>query len=208
MTVVGLDRARGRWAAVSLGPDGVSVSLLDSAAEVAGRWPGARAVGVDIPIGLPVDAIGRPVDGEARRLLGRRGSSVFPALPEDLYRMPYAEALAAGRARFGGGFSKQAWQLGAAVLDVAEVAGETWFEVHPELAFARMAGGPLPSKKTWTGLRCRLDLLAAAGVEIPAGSVDAPPDDVVDAAVCAVVAQRAVDGKAVPVGEGPRPIWV
>lgn len=188
MTHVGLDRARGRWAAVALSDGAVEVEILASAAEVMMRWPGAAAVGVDIPIGLPVDGIGRPVDAEARRLLGRRGSSVFPALPEVLYRLPYSEALEEARRRFGQGFSKQAWNLGPAVLDVAAVAGPRWFEVHPELAFARLAGGSLPPKKTDAGRRVRIDLLTSTGVALPADPFGALAGDVVDAAVCGYVA--------------------
>lgn len=209
MTVVGLDRARGRWAAVALSETGgIEIDVLGSASQVTDRWPDAAAVGVDIPIGLPVDAIGRPVDAEARRLLGRRGSSVFPALPEELYRMDYPDALAVARERLGTGFSKQAWNLGPAVLDVAVVAGSHWFEVHPELAFERMAGGQVPSKKTWSGLRVRLDLLAESGVQVPAGRMDVPPDDVLDAAICARVASLVLTGDARRIGPPESgPIW-
>ncbi|MFO7548884.1 MAG: DUF429 domain-containing protein [Acidimicrobiia bacterium] len=211
MTVVGLDRSRGRWVAVAAnGPD-CEIGLVNSAGEVMTRWPEARVVAVDIPIGLPVDRIGREVDVEARRLLGARGSSVFPALPAELYRVPYLQALRLSRERYGVGFSKQAWQLGPAVLDVAAVAGDGWIEAHPELAFLRLADRPLAAKKTWTGLASRLRLLAGAGLDLPVGDVGAPPDDVLDAAVCVVVARRLLAGVAqrIPLvaGSGQPVIW-
>lgn len=188
MTYVGLDRARGRWAAVALSGRAVEAEILASAAEVMGRWPDAAVVGVDVPIGLPEGGIGRPVDTEARRLLGRQGSSVFPALPEGLYRLPYSDALDEARRRFGQGFSKQAWNLGPAVLDVAAATGPRWFEVHPELAFARLADGSLPSKRTESGRRARIDLLVSVGVAVPTDPFGPLAGDVVDAAVCAYVA--------------------
>jgi predicted RNase H-like nuclease len=211
MTVVGLDRSRGRWAAVAVDGARCEIDLLGSAAEVRTCWPDVRVVAVDIPIGLPVDRIGRQVDAEARRLLGPRGSSVFPALPAELYRMPYGEALEVSRRRHGVGFSKQAWQLGPAVLDVAAVAGQGWIEAHPELAFLRLSGGPLPPKRTWSGLAARLRLLAGEGVELPVAEVEAPADDVVDAAVCSLVAGRFLAGVADSIPPEPKPgdpiIW-
>jgi predicted RNase H-like nuclease len=67
------------------------------------------------------------------------------------------------------------------------------FEVHPELSFAEMAGGPLVSKKTWNGVMRRRALLAANGIELPdelptAGRV--PIDDVLDAAAVAWTTAR------------------
>jgi hypothetical protein len=63
-------------------------------------------------------------------------------------------------------------------------------EVHPELAFATVAGEPLPRKRSWPGLRLRREVLEGSGIDLPARfpGDTAPPDDVVDAAVCAWVA--------------------
>ena len=70
-------------------------------------------------------------------------------------------------------------------------------EVHPELAFATIVGAPLPRKRSWPGLMQRRETLQALGVELPTrfdGDTDAAPDDVVDAAVCAWVADGLTSG--------------
>jgi predicted RNase H-like nuclease len=72
-------------------------------------------------------------------------------------------------------------------------------EFHPELAFATVAGCPLPRKRSWPGMRLRSELLDELGLHLPSrffGDTAAAPDDVVDAAICAWVA----DGVA---GAGP-----
>ncbi len=80
-------------------------------------------------------------------------------------------------------------------------------EVHPELSFSVLAGGPIPaSKKSWDGLMRRKLLLEQAGIYIPevlgeaAGRVG--PDDVLDAAVAAWTADRKRRGLANHIGGG------
>lgn len=201
MTFVGLDRCQGRWAAVVIDDCGlVGADLVETAAEVGERWPHAR-VGVDIPLGLPTDRLGRACDDAARAYLGRQAVSVFPALPAELYRLPYDRARMESRRRFGAAPSKQAWNLGTAVLEVAEVADDRWREVHPEVAFRRRAGSQLPPKTRWAGIIERRRLLADHGVILPddLGTLGerARPDDVLDAAACALVARDAAAGTAI-----------
>ena len=81
-------------------------------------------------------------------------------------------------------------------------------EVHPEVSFALLAGGPLAfAKRTWNGQRERLRLLAVAGIELPdrldVGLVRA--DDVLDAAVAAWSAIRIARGEHVTFPGDPLP---
>ena len=73
------------------------------------------------------------------------------------------------------------------------------FEAHPEVSFQVLAGRPLPQpKKTWGGQADRRELLATAGVELPVDLAEAnrvPPDDILDAAVCAWTARRIALGE-------------
>ncbi len=78
-------------------------------------------------------------------------------------------------------------------------------EVHPEVVFHRLSGGRLlPSKKTPAGRRARLELLAAAGLELPPGwdrrfaRRAVQPDDLLDAAACALAARDIALGRARP----------
>jgi predicted RNase H-like nuclease len=81
-------------------------------------------------------------------------------------------------------------------------------EVHPEVSFAVLAGGPIAfAKRTWNGQHQRLRLLADVGIQIPyrldAGLVGA--DDVLDAAVVAWTATRIARGEHVTFPTDPRP---
>jgi predicted RNase H-like nuclease len=195
---VGLDATRGGWVAVTLvggALDGVAV--VRSAPEALERWPDALAYGVDIPIGLLDEP--RHADVAARAALGRRGSTVFATPCASAIAQPtYAAANRVHRERVGSGLSAQAYALRERIVDAARIAGDRRVhEVHPELVFARLAGGPLAPKRSWNGLFARRRLLAAAGIELPdalAGG-EAPPDDVLDAAAVALAAWDVLHGR-------------
>ena len=97
MAVLGVDGWRGAWMGARL--DGRTVALLalpDAAAVLA--VPDVEVVGIDMPIGLSEDGV-RACDVQARRRLGRAGSSVFPTpVRAVLATDDYAEARALSRA--------------------------------------------------------------------------------------------------------------
>lgn len=77
--------------------------------------------------------------------------------------------------------------------------------MHPELAFAAMAGTPLPySKHTTAGRELRRELLAGAGIAMPASVAPVPVTDVLDAAAVAWSAWRIATGQAVTVPDRPQ----
>ena len=197
---VGLDGTRGGWVAVALrGGEFLAARLLAGAPEALSQWPKAEAYGIDIPIGL-VDAT-RHADAAARAALGRRGSTVFPApCATALAQETYAEANVTQRRLVAAGLSKQAYMLKERIVDAARVAKDPRVhEIHPELAFARIAGEPLPPKRTWAGMRARIRWLGHRGVTLPEDLGDvgrAPVDDVLDAAVVALAAKHVREGTA------------
>jgi predicted RNase H-like nuclease len=156
------------------------------------------AVAVDMPIGL-VDGP-RDADRAARSLLPGRASSVFSAPPRtvtDEVRRGSVTTHAVATARAdevaGAGISMQTWRLLPAIIEVDALvaAGHDLHEVHPELAYALLAGDAVPRKRSWAGITTRRALLERHGVTLPdrfPGDELAAPDDVVDAAVCAWVA--------------------
>jgi predicted RNase H-like nuclease len=196
--VAGLDGCPAGWVAVVLRSGSVSdvrvhASLRQALASVA-----ASHVGIDMPVGLcdgPRDA-----DAAARRLLPGRAASVFSAAPRAVVEgymsgkvRTHAEACKVSRKACGAGLSQQAWNLvpKMAEVEVLTREGHRLTEVHPELAFVAASGRALPRKKSWPGLMLRHQLLLDLGVELPdrfEGDEAAAPDDVVDAAVCAWVA--------------------
>jgi predicted RNase H-like nuclease len=196
--VVGLDGCRDGWVAVEL-VDGtvVDVAVVPRAADVLDGSHDAAAV--DIPIGL-LDVAVRGADAAARAVLGRRSATVFstpPRVVADLVAgdpaVPHVEATALAVATTGVGVSIQAFRLLPKVIEVDAIVagGVDVLEVHPEVAFAHLVGEPLPRKTAWAGLEARRETLTAAGVVLPAsfpGAERCAPDDVLDAAVCALTA--------------------
>ena len=92
----------------------------------------------------------------------------------------YAEALAASRAASGVGLSRQAWNLVPKIREVEAAAravgADRLAEVHPELAFAAMAGAPLPHpKRSPAGRAERRAALAPAACPAVGRTAVGPP---------------------------------
>lgn len=202
MRVAGVDACRRGWAVVVLDDDGSTEGVF--LADLAGVDDlGVDGVGIDIPIGLPADRV-RRADQEAKTFLGgQRHASVFltptrEALAEDTH----ARASARQRELTGAGISIQAYGLRAKVLEAdawARGAELPFWEVHPEISFALLLGGPAEHPKTtWSGQRERRSALFEAGVHLgDVGEVGAlaAPDDVLDAAAVAWSTRRLVQGE-------------
>jgi len=208
MAVLGVDGWRGAWVGALL--DGRSVTFLalpDVAAVLA--VPDVELIAIDMPIGLSDDGP-RACDVEARRLLGRARSSVFPApVRAVLGADGYAEACAVSRTASSKALSVQAWNLVPAIRALDTALGDPPLahvhEVHPELAFRALDDRVEAPKASARGLAQRvralqpamdvLDALAAAPTGIPA--VDA-----LDACAAAWSARRLADGVGACVGDG------
>ena len=127
---------------------------------------------MDIPIGLP-ERGARDCDLEARRRLGDRGSSVFPAPLRPTLNAPSREE--ASRIRFEIEGKRVSCQAFAIVRKVREVdralvgnlaARRRVVEVHPELSFAMWHGGPMPhGKHERAGREERLRLISGVWPE-------------------------------------------
>lgn len=209
--VMGVDACRKGW--VGIADDlrayfGTTIRDLVDAADLDGAL---AVVGVDIPIGLPSTG-SRQADVLARRVVGRRASSVFATpVREALMATTHAEASALNVQATGKGLSQQAFALARKILEV-----DAWvpsarcavIEVHPEVSFAMMAGRPLTHpKSTWAGGEERRRLLASAGINLagdigPAGEF-AAVDDVLDAGAAGWTAKRYAEGRAVAYPDPP-----
>jgi predicted RNase H-like nuclease len=205
MRVVGIDACRGKWLALAFDAGRFEAArLAPSAATLAAAWPDARAVGVDIPIGLP-EAPWRDADRAAREFVGDRRSSVFATFPAAVLEAPtYDAAKAFCVARGWPRPSLQSYGMRHRILEVALLApaDERVFEVHPEVSFRELAGRPLAPKRTATGALERRAALAGAGFDVP--DLPYPLEDVLDAAVAAWSAERYARGEALPLPAGHR----
>jgi predicted RNase H-like nuclease len=174
-------------------------------------------VAVDVPIGL-LERGARQCDGQARRLLGARRSSVFtpPLRP----MLGAASRRAASRVRHrleGKGVSIQAWAIVPKIREVDRLlrGHPTWRgivrEAHPELCFFFLNGRrPLREpKKTAGGRAERVALLATWCGAAAARALDERPklgcqaDDIVDALVLLWTAERVERGEAVTLPARP-----
>lgn len=164
-----------------------------------------EVLGIDIPIGLPRPGESRRCDLLARSQLGPRRSCVFPAPSREVLAEPdFWRANAVSRRLTGKGLSKQAFHIGARIVD-ADRAVRTPLktavvEVHPELSFAVMAGAPIGTKKTAAGLERRAGLLEEWLPGVRDVVAARPPrvraDDALDAIAAAWSARRWLRGEA------------
>ena len=210
MAVLGVDGWRGRWVGALL--EGRSVRLLDLADVPAVlAVPDVEVVGIDMPIGLSDEGV-RACDVEARRRLGRAGSSVFPTpVRAVLATDDYAEARALSRAATDPprAPSAQSFQLVKAIRSLDDALGDPpadhVVEVHPELAFRALDPDLRDAKVTARGMAHRLAALRAV-MDVDAALLAAPPRvpavDALDACAAAWSARRVADGTAERVGDG------
>jgi predicted RNase H-like nuclease len=210
VAVLGVDGWRGRWVGTLL--EGRSVRLLDLADVPAVlAVPDVEVVGIDMPIGLSDDGV-RACDVQARRRLGRAGSSVFPTpVRAVLATDDYAEARALSRAATDPprAPSAQSFQLVKAIRSLDDALGDPpadhVVEVHPELAFRALDPELRDAKVTARGMARRLAALRAV-MDVDAALLAAPPRvpavDALDACAAAWSARRVADGTAECVGDG------
>lgn len=220
LCVAGIDGCRGGWAVVRrvTGEDGRprhSLQLAESFADILADET-LTCIAVDMPIGLPerAGAGGRGPERAVRPLLGARQSSVF-SVPARAAVMAadYGEAcrIALATSDPPRKVSKQAFHLFPKIREIDALmspALETrLYEVHPELAFWRLNGEApmaLPKKVKSAphapGLALRAALLERFGVEAGFLSTPRPSglgrDDLIDATVAAVMAERIALGRA------------
>ena len=207
--VLGVDGCRGGWLGLCLDTQRQAIDLLPVARWAELPWRAMEQVAVDMPIGL-ADNGPRACDRAARRRLpAGRKSSVFA--PPRRYMLAAADWVAAhrlGLAREGVGLSRQAWNITPRIreLDAALIPADQArvCEAHPELVFHHLNGGAaLPPKREAAGQTARLALLRRApGLpDLTPCSWRLPrrfagPDDVIDAAACALLALRRLAGQA------------
>ena len=193
MIVGGADGCRTGWVVCRRDTDGtLDIAVVRTLAEAC---EGLSILAVDMPIGF-VDHPRPPraCEVEARKLLPRKASSVFPTpCRPALACTTHAEANALSKT-MGVGINQQTFHLFPKMREVdALMRGDhalhsIVYEAHPKLAFARMNGGkPVLSKKRQPdGYAERRKLLARHGFRTTVERLSgAARDDILDAiAVC------------------------
>jgi len=206
LLVAGIDGARGGWVVVTVtcdGNDEADVRVVPDLHAVIERIDSGAlaAAAIDIPIGL---ATGEPrrADVEARRLLGARRSSVFPAPARSvLAASTYEQACALSRAACGKAISKQLFNILPKIREVDELVTprrqQRLFEMCPELSLGVLSGAPMAHAKTTAAgrgerMRALGDVFGRKEIErhIRQTHPGARADDVLDAFAGAWTARR------------------
>lgn len=225
MRVIGVDGCPGGWLAVLHDGRSFEPRFHRTFIEMVSAYPNVSSIGVDVPIGL-IAGLPRGCDMAARRMLGARGSSVFPAPdPRLLQSATHGEASARSIELTGKGVTLQAFGIFSKVAEVNGVMTpllQNWIvEVHPEVSFYALNGGkPMTfSKGDNEGYDERAALLRAVlGLSVPTRPEALPilrefrperdsdpaakrmrpasPDDLLDAIVAAWSASRVANGVA------------
>jgi predicted RNase H-like nuclease len=147
--LLGLDGCKkGAWVAARPGPHFEIV--LDLAPLLAAAESGQLRIVLDVPIGLC--AAGRSCDAEARRLLGRRASSVFtPPCRAALCATSQADASRLNLAAGGKGIGCQGFGILSRIATVDALMRPELqrrvHEGHPEVSFAVVRGAPMEHAK-------------------------------------------------------------
>ena len=221
-TVAGVDGCRAGWICVlrrTEPPFQERAFLASRFDEILAHPAAPSVIAVDIPIGFPerITGVGRQCDCDARKVLGKRASSVFapPAravLSETDYRRACAAALATSDPPRQ--ISKQMFHLFAKIREVDRAitpgSRASVFECHPEAAFWAMNQcAPLAEPKKLRsrphapGLEKRSALLMMHGFseaflhETRFPRSQAGHDDVLDACACSWTAARIFRNEAI-----------
>lgn len=210
--LIGIDGCPNAWIAILQDSAGrLTSERVTDLADLFDRVnPGV--VAIDIPIGL-ADTGARRCDVEARRLLGRRKSSVFPA--------PILPALAASdreaahhisMAAHGKGVGSQSFGIYAKVKEVEDLLQtrsdlrDRVYEIHPELCFyAWNQDVPMVHpKRSGPGFMERLALVSGEfggtafdDVRARYSRSKVSDDDILDAFAALWTARRIADGTSV-----------
>jgi predicted RNase H-like nuclease len=216
--VYGIDGCRGGWVAAKAPLDlsEIAIEIVTDLRTIFDRAGVDSVVAIDIPMGISENEA-RECDRAARQFLRPpRSSSVFsPPARRALYAKTFQEALQLNRAATGMGISKQAFHIMAKIREVDELMNPEMQrfvrEVHPEVTFAQLNGGPLShSKKDALGRLKRIALLQSAGLAISnpwlveqrarLGARRVSLDDLIDALACLVTASEIRNGRSLNLG--------
>jgi len=206
--VAGADGCRTGWVVCRRDTNGtLDIRVVKALADAC---EGLSILAVDMPIGLlDTPRPGRACEGEARKLLPGKTSSIFPTpCRPALACTTYVRANAVSK-RLGVGLTQQTFHLFPKLREIDELLQterklrRIIREAHPELAFARMNGGApvLSKKRKLEGYEERRRLLARHGFETHVERLPgAARDDILDAIACCRTATLIADRTATRLG--------
>jgi pyridoxine kinase len=211
LTHIGVDGCKAGWVACWRDVSTLKFGVFKTFIEITSQFPNA-IIAVDMPIGLPdkIGEGGRGPEGLARKMLKGKSSSVFSMISRAaiVADTDYVETcrLARQNSTPPKGISQQGFNILPKVRELDQILRadnsllEYVFESHPELALAVLTGAPVLEKKTQKGGQMkRIEILKTLGLPIVEHLPRLPGaklDDLIDAAICLLVAERIASGQA------------
>lgn len=170
--IFGIDATRLGWIGAGIGKNKGEIYFYKKFADLIKKISSQSRILVDMPIGLADKNIAfypqRPCDAAARKLLGKKHSSIFsPPCTEALYEKNYTDASQVNFEILGKKLSKQSWNIIPKIREVnaflhlnPEWRGKI-LESHPELTFQFLNNNHplLHSKKKKEGIIERIHIL-------------------------------------------------
>ena len=222
MRVVGIDGCRLGWLCVELTEDRCAAEVHGSIESVWQRFHASDLMLIDVPIGLwDQGSRQRLCELEARKALGARRSCVFtPPLRPSLACGSYEDACQRNFELSGRKLSRQAWGIAPKIREVDRLLRDTvearsvLRETHPEVCFLGFNGRESVSapKKTKAGRERRHQILSKLVPRVDElvhqvrdryRKAQVADDDIYDALVAAVTAERYAGGEGKTLPESP-----
>ena len=222
---IGADGCRDGWIVAVIEFGQLRIEFYETMEDLFASYPDPDRVLIDMAIGLPYSSVDLRPDDEARKILGRKGSTIFP-IPSRaaVYTDGEEKQKEANRTALGKSLSKQSIaiipklrQLDSFMINHPKYHDKI-SESHPEVCFACLAGNPLMSnKKDIFGLTERtavmasflpdatMELIFRTVEEMKKAHVKCAADDVADAICLALTACLDKQGKTKTIPEKPEP---
>ena len=202
--MAGLDGCPAGWLIFYGYDNEFDFQLISSIEEATPIFEECRNIFIDIPIGLSSKAYQRQVEGQMRKLLQGRSSTIFtPPCREAVQRKDHAVANKVNRQITGKGLSVQAFNISKKIAEVDNFLRTkrdfSLQESHPEICFKILKGKVLgTNKNTMEGQQERRDIIASISPDLDLSIEKAlgqypkkqvRPDDIIDAAILCLSAQ-------------------
>jgi 8-oxo-dGTP diphosphatase len=167
LKIAGVDGCRAGWLMIKFANDEYTFDVYPDFQKLIRFNPDLDRIFIDIPIGLSTKKIKRTIDSTLRRVLKKRGSTVFnaPSRPA-VYEINDEKARALNIQIEGKSLSIQSLNIRNKIKEVDEflIHSATFrskiYESHPEFCFSVLNGDILLSKKsTKEGIKARLEII-------------------------------------------------
>lgn len=213
-----MDGCKSGWFSVSQNTDGtINSHIFNNLSELI-NFLGIDddlILGIDMPVILP-EIMPRKADQLARKLLGKKASSIFSAPTHEILQQPdYQKASMVSKSLFGKSISLQSWYLFPKILEVQTILNKNnviVYEIHPELSFRAMNNNEvvLESKKTPEGFLIRKQLIQKNFEQFNFNEIrkkylkkNAHDDDILDAMAVLWTTKRVLDKTASYLPDNP-----